>query len=84
MVRGKEVLFNGIKLSVIKVERRNKTGRGVTAFANTLSTAVILTLGLKLVKGGKVVKEGIKVQIRRERVILFSWPLRKGGKLGRS
>ena len=75
MVRGKVVLFNGIKQSVIKGERKNYlaiTGRGVTAFANMLSTAVTPTLGPKLVKGEKVVKEGNKALIQRERVILFS------------
>jgi hypothetical protein len=54
MGKGMMMWFNGIKRSVIKGERRNYlviTGRGVTVFANMLSTAVILTRGLKLVKG---------------------------------
>ena len=75
MVRDKGMWFNGIKQSVIKGERKNYlaiTGRGVTVFANMLSTAVTPTLGPKLVKGGKVVKEGNKALIQRERVILFS------------
>jgi hypothetical protein len=45
-------------------------------FANMLSTAVILTLDLKLVKGETVVKEGKLALIQRERVIRFSWPQR--------
>ena len=87
MVRGEAMRFNEIKLSEIKGERRNNlaiTGQGVTAFANMLSTAVILTLGLKLVKGETVVKEEKLALIQRERVIRFSWPQRKGRKLGRS
>jgi hypothetical protein len=75
MVRDKGMWFNGIKQSVIKGERKNYlaiTGRGVTAFANMLSTAVILTLGLKLVKGKRVVRKRNKALIQRERVILFS------------
>jgi hypothetical protein len=87
MVGGEGMWSNGIKQSVIKVERRNNLatiGPGVTAFANMLSTAVILTRGLKLVKGKKVAKERNRALIQRERVIQFSWLLRKGRKLGRS
>ncbi len=87
MVRDVVMWFNGIKRSMIRGERRNylaTTGRGVTAFANMLSTAVILTLGLKLVKGETVVKEEKLALIQRERVIRFSWPQRKVRKLGRS
>ncbi len=87
MVRGEVMWYNEIKLSAIKGERRNYlaiTRRGVTVFANMLSTAVIPTLDPKLAKGETVVKEGKLALILRGRVIRFSWPQRKVRKLGRS
>jgi hypothetical protein len=87
MVRGRRMLSNGTKLSATKEGRKNNLaiiGRGVTVFANMQNTVVTLTMGLKLVKGIKVVKERNRAQIQRERVIRFSWPQRKGRKLGRS